>query len=210
MRRQLAGCDVGATKVTDVMKAENWAPVTAEKWQFPGTEAILAEAGVARPGPRRPFEYAMLSAGSGLGSVQIDGTVRIDTPVEIRDRDVIIVFGYRSDAEYYYVHLSTDNAIYPHNGIFIVNNTDRQRIDDQWNEALSKGAPPAITDEDWHRVRVVHCADSGEIAVYLDGSQTPLMTAKDTTFRSGRVGFGSFDNIGRLRDLTVTGSAIAG
>lgn len=210
VRRQLAGCDVGATKVTDVMKAENWAPVTAEKWQFPGTEAILAEAGVARPGPRRPFEYAMLSAGSGLGSVQIDGTVRIDTPVEIRDRDVIIVFGYRSDAEYYYVHLSTDNAIYPHNGIFIVNNTDRQRIDDQWNEALSKGAPPAITDEDWHRVRVVHCADSGEIAVYLDGSQTPLMTAKDTTFRSGRVGFGSFDNIGRLRDLTVTGSAIAG
>jgi hypothetical protein len=209
VRRQFAGCDVGATKVTDVMKAENWAPVTAGKWQFPGTAVILAEAGVARPGPRRPFEYALLSAGSGFNSVQIDGTVRIDTPVEIRDRDVIIVFGYRSDTEYYYVHLSTDNTIYPHNGIFVVNNADRQRIDDQWDEARSQGAPPAITDEKWHRVRVVHCTGSGEIAVYLDGSPTPLMTAHDTTFRSGRVGFGSFDNIGRLHDLTVIGTSSA-
>jgi hypothetical protein len=208
--RQFASCDVGDTTVTDVMKAENWAPVTAKKWQFPGTEAILAEAAAARSGPRRPFEYAMLSTGLGFGSVQIDGTVRIDSPVEIRDRDVIILFGYRSDAEFYYVHLSTDNTMYPHNGIFVVNNADRRRIDDQWNEARSEGAPPAITDEEWHQVRVVHCADSGEIAVYVDGSQTPLMTAKDTTFHSGRVGFGSFDNIGRLRDLTITGTATTG
>lgn len=207
---QSAGCDVGATKVTDVMKAENWAPVTAEKWQFPGTEVILAKAGVERAGPRRPFEYAVLSAGPEFGSVQIDSTVRIDVPVEVKGRDVIIVFDYRSDTEYYYAHLSTDNTIYPHNGIFIVNNADRRRIDDQWNEARSQGAPPAITDQEWHRVRVVRCADSGEIKVYLDGSRTPLMTANDTTFRSGRAGFGSFDDTGRLRDLTLTGTAVTG
>lgn len=205
--RQLAGCNVGDTTVTDVMKAQNWAPVSAEKWQFPGAAAILAEAGAARPGPRRPFEYALLSTGPGFGSAQIDGTVRIDTPVAARDRDVIILFGYRSDLEFYYVHLSADNTSYPHNGIFVVHNADRRRIDDQWNEARSEGAPPAIADGEWHRVRVVHCADSGEIAVYVDGSHTPLMTAIDTTFGSGRVGFGSFDNIGRLRDLTVTGTA---
>jgi Concanavalin A-like lectin/glucanases superfamily len=39
----------------------------------------------------------------------------------------------------------------------------------------------------------------------MDGSRTPLMTATDTTFDSGRVGFGSFDNIGRVRDLEVEG-----
>jgi hypothetical protein len=87
----------------------------------------------------------------------------------------------------------------------VVNNADRVRIEDQWDEERSLGAPPAITDADWHRVRVVHCGGSGEIAVYMDGSKTPLMTAVDTTFDSGRVGFGSFDNIGRLRDLKVTG-----
>jgi glucose/arabinose dehydrogenase len=202
--RQFAGCDPGQAVTRDVMGAENWQPVTPEKWQFPGTEVILAEPGVSRPGPRRPFEYAVLTTGPEFGSVQIDGEVRIDTPVEISNRDVIIVFGYRSDTEFYYAHLSTDNTIYPHNGIFVVNNADRLRIEDQWDG--STGAPPAIPDKEWHKVRVTHCADSGEIAVYVDGAKAPLMTATDTTFNSGRVGFGSFDNIGRLRNLTVTGT----
>lgn len=203
----LTGCQIGDTTVTGVMPAENWAPVSARKWQFPGTEAILTEAGSAGPGPRRPFEYAILSSGSGFGSVQIDSMVRIDTPVEISDRDVIIVVGYQSDTEFYYVHLSTDNTIYPHNGIFVVNNADRRRIDDQWDVNRSRGAAPAITDGEWHQVRVVRCVDSGKMAVYVDGSPTPLMTATDSTFHSGRVGFGSFDNTGRIRDLAVTGTS---
>jgi hypothetical protein len=55
-------------------------------------------------------------------------------------------------------------------------------------------------------VRRVHLPATGEIAVYVDGSRDPLMTAADTTFGSGRAGFGSFDNIGRLRHLSVTGT----
>jgi hypothetical protein len=189
------------------MGGENWDPVTPEKWAFRNRQAILAEPGVARPGPRRPFEYAVLTAGPELGSVEIEGEVRLDTPVEVSNRDVIIVFGWQSDTEFYYVHLSSDNTIYPHNGIFVVDNADRLRIDDQWNGSI--GAPPAISDADWHDIRVTHCAETGEIAVYVDGSDRPLMTAIDTTFQSGRVGFGSFDNIGRLRDLRVTGDEAA-
>lgn len=202
-----APCDVDDTTMTNVMTADKWTPITAGKWRFPGTEAILAEAGTERPGPRRPFEYAMLSAGSEFGSVRIEGEVRLDSTLGDKARDAIIVFGHRSDTEFYYVHLSTGNTSYAHNGIFIVNKADRRRIDDQWNASRKKGAAPAIPDQRWHRVRVLRCADSGTIAVYLDGSRTPLMTAKDTTFRSGRVGFGSFDNTARLRNLTLAGSA---
>ena len=208
--RHFAACKAGHTKVSRVMAASDWSPVTPAKWRFPGNEVVLAEAGTERPGPRRPFEYAVLSEGPQFGSVRINAEVRLDTPVEITNRDVIIVFGHRSDTEFYYVHLSTDNTIYAHNGIFVVNNADRLRIEDQWDPALSRGAPPAITDANWHDVRVVRCADSGEIAVYVDNSKTPLMTAVDKTFDSGRVGFGSFDNIGRLRDLKVTGTAVTG
>ncbi|MGH3822682.1 MAG: hypothetical protein ACRDRA_07560, partial [Pseudonocardiaceae bacterium] len=50
--------------------------VTSAKWQFSGAEAILAESGAARPGPRRPLEYATLSTAPAFGSVQIEGTVR--------------------------------------------------------------------------------------------------------------------------------------
>jgi glucose/arabinose dehydrogenase len=204
--RQFADCDAGHTRVSHAMNAKDWAPVTPSKWQFPGREVVLAEAGVARPGPRRPFEYAVLQKGPAFGSVRIDAEVRLDTPVEITNRDVILVFGYQSDTRFYYAHLSTDNKIYPHNGIFAVDNADRLRIDDQWDEPRSVGALPAITDDRFHDVRVKHCADTGEIAVYVDGSDAPLMTAVDTTFKSGRVGFGSFDNVGRIRDLTVTGT----
>jgi Glucose / Sorbosone dehydrogenase len=203
--RIFASGAVGDTVVDETTGAANWAPVTPSKWRFDKDEVILAEAGVNRPGPRRPFEYAVLTAGPAWSSVEIEAQVRLDTPVEVSNRDVIIIFGWRSDTEFYYAHLSTDNTIYPHNGIFKVNNADRQRIEYQWN-GRSRGANPAIVDAEWHDVRVVHLPATGEIAVYVDGSKDPLMTAKDTTFGSGRVGFGSFDNIGRLRHLTVTGT----
>jgi hypothetical protein len=44
----------------------------------------------------------------------------------------------------------------------------------------------------------------------MDSSPFPLMTTVDTTFDSGRVGFGSFDDTGRIRDLRVTGTAVGG
>jgi len=203
--KRFADCEIGDTRV-NAHGTSDWAPKTPAKWRFRGDEVVLAEEGVAPPGPRRPFEYAVLTKGPELGSVQIDTKVRLDTPVEVANRDVIIVFGFRSDTQYYYAHLSTDNTIYPHNGLFVVDDADRLRIDDQWDPVLSRGAPPAITDADWHDARVVHCTDTGEIAVHVDGSREPLMTAVDRTFASGRTGFGSFDNIGRARDFRVTGT----
>src|SRR5690625_65118 len=203
-RSGIADCAVGDSRLTDLNDAEDWAPVTREKWEFTGDEVILAEAGDPRPGPRRPSEYAVVTPGREFGAVQLDAEVRIDTPDSTDNRAVILVFGFESDTEYYYAHLSQDNTIYAHNGIFKVNNADRERIDDQWDG--STAAPPAITDEEYHQVRLVHCPDSGEMAVYMDGSDTPLMTATDVTFSTGRVGFGSFGNIGRIRDLTVSGT----
>jgi hypothetical protein len=41
-----------------------------------------------------------------------------------------------------------------------------------------------------HDVLTLLVADDGEIAVYMDGSKYPLMTAADDTFDSGRGGFG--------------------
>ncbi|MBM2618286.1 PQQ-dependent sugar dehydrogenase [Actinoplanes sp. LDG1-06] len=206
--RTYAGASAGHVRVAPAPRASNWAPVTPSKWQFTNGQVILAEAGSERPGPRRPFEYAVLSAGPAWKSVDIRAQVRLDEPVTLTNRDVIIVFGYQSDTQFYYAHLSTDNTILPHNGIFKVNNADRERIDYQWN-GRSRGANPAVVDEKWHDVRVKHLPATGEIAVYVDGRSDPLMTARDTTFSSGRVGFGSFDNRGRLRDLTVTGTPAA-
>jgi hypothetical protein len=150
----------------------------------------------------------VVTKGPEFSNVRVDAKVRLDTPVEITNRDVIIVFGYRSDTEFYYAHVSTDNTIYPHNGIFVVNNADRLRLDDQWSQVMSRGAPPSIVDTKWHDVSVTHCADTGEIAVRVDGKLK--MTAVDTTIGGGRTGFGSFDNIGRTRHFRATGTAVRG
>lgn len=64
-----------------------------------------------------------------------------------------------------------------------------------------------MTDADWHDVRVDHDAETGRIAVYVDGKSEPLMTATDSTFTGGRVGFGSFDNFGRVRHFRAVGAA---
>ena len=199
---QSTGC--GQVSMSNLEARGEWAPLTPSKWAFPGDQIILTEKGTAPPGPRRPFEYAVLTSGPEFESVRYDAEVRLDEPTSVSNRDVIIVFGHRSDTEFYYAHLSQDNTIYPHNGIFVVNNADRLRIDDQWNGSV--GAPPAVDDMDWHDVSVRYDAGTGAIAVHVDGSEEPLMTATDTTFSGGRVAFGSFDNFGRARDISVSGS----
>ncbi|MGP4016532.1 hypothetical protein [Saccharopolyspora sp. 5N708] len=181
-----------------------WDPLTPGKWEFANRQVIMTERGDAPEGPRRPFEYAIVDRGPEFASLRYTAEVRIDEPVSRNDRDVVLIFNYQSPTRFYYVHLSQDNTIYPHNGIFVVDNADRERIDDQWNGTT--GAPPAIDDTDWHDVRLDYRASSGEIAVYVDGSDEPLMTATDTSFSGGRVGFGSFDNYGRVRDVTVVGT----
>ena len=65
----------------------------------------------------------------------------------------------------------------------------------------------ATTDLAWNQVRVGAPRGDKKNAVYMDGSSTPLVTATGATFRSGQVGLGSFDTIGRLRTLTVSGTA---
>ncbi|MFB7110760.1 PQQ-dependent sugar dehydrogenase [Streptomyces sp. NPDC056291] len=206
--RHFAGCDVGGTQMTEV--TQDWTPVTPSKWQFEGNKAIMTEPGKERPGPRRPFEYAVLTAGPEFSSFELEADVRIDVPTTVKGRDVLVVFGHRSDTQFSYAHLSQDNTVYAHNGIFAVDNADRARLEDQWDPVHSRGATPAISDNAWHHVRVVRCADSGETAVYLDRSKSPLMTAVDTRFTSGRVGFGSFDDKGRMRNLKVTGTPTVG
>lgn len=181
----------------------HWDPLTDELWRFDGRELIQTRAGTAPAGPRRPFEYAIVTKGPELTSVDISARVRIDEPVAVNNRDVIVIWNYQSPTRFYYAHLSQDNKVYPHNGIFVVDDADRRRIDDQWNGSV--GAEPAITDEDWHRVRLDYDAGTGAIAVFMDGSDEPLMTATDTTFSGGRMGFGSFDNYGRVSAFKAVG-----
>lgn len=183
-------------------RAADWAPLTPSRWTFTGREVVQRERGTPPAGPRRPFEYAVVTRGPALTSFRLTAQVRIDEPVTRDDRDVVLLWGWTSHTRFRYVHLSQDTTSYPHNGIFRVEDADRERIDDQWDGSL--GAPPAIDDTAWHRVHLVVDATSGRVEVRVDGRL--LMTATDRPGTAGRLGFGSFDNHGRLRGLVAVGA----
>jgi hypothetical protein len=110
-------------------------------------------------------------------------------------RSLCLFFGYQDDAQLYYVHFGkkTDDHA---NQIFIVNHEARKKI----SSRTTRGTP---WDDDWHRARIVRNTESGEISVYFDDLKTPVMVATDKTFGEGRVGFGSFDDIGNFDDVKI-------
>jgi hypothetical protein len=128
-------------------------------------------------------------------TVQVE--MRSTAPEEVKNRDLEIIFDYESPARFYYVHLAgiTDPN---HNGIFLVDNKDRRRIDDGTT-------PPQLKDREWHRVRLERDGATGRIDIFVDGSKQPVLHAMDSTIPSGRVGLGSFDDTGEFRDFSVTG-----
>ena len=110
-------------------------------------------------------------------------------------RDLCLFFGWKDDAHLYYVHFgkqADDHA----NQIFIVNSDARKKI------SLTSTTGTPWTDN-WHQARIRRDAESGEISVWFDSLDKPVMTAKDTTFTKGRVGFGSFDDIGNFDNIRI-------
>jgi glucose/arabinose dehydrogenase len=182
--------------------------VAVNEWTFENPAIWTHKDGVlelvtpdsAYEGIRRPFSVAIAKGTSALADFHFVANVKSTISPDVIGRDVIIVFGYRSPEEFYYAHLSNDNTVMPHNGIFIVDHADRRRIDDQ---GLENPPEERLNDSEWHQVRIDRIATTGKITVYLDDLRSPLMTATDTTFKNGSVGFGSFDDTGAIRDVSV-------
>ena len=110
---------------------------------------------------RRPAALAVLKSEPLMATVQVE--MRSTAPEEVKNRDLEIIFGYESPSRFYYVHLAgiTDPN---HNGIFLVDNKDRRRIDDGTT-------PPQLKDREWHRVRLERDGASGRIDMFVDGSR---------------------------------------
>ena len=160
---------------------------------------VLTKAGTPGGPIRRPAALAVLHS-TPLVRATVQVEMRSTAPEEVKNRDLEIIFGYESPQRFYYVHLAgiTDAN---HNGIFLVADKDRRRIDDGT-------AAPQLTDCNWHRVRVERDGETGQIEVFVDGKSQPALRATDTSIRAGRVGLGSFDDTGEFRQLSVAGNTV--
>jgi hypothetical protein len=163
-------------------------------WTMRGDVLVLEKAGVPGGPIRRPGALA-IRRGTPVGDVEFRVDVRSTAPPDLAVRDVLLIVGYQSPSRFYYIHLSAKTDAV-HNGIFLVDDADRRRIDD------GKGVP-RLTDQAWHSVRVVRRVASGAIEVFVDAEERPVLAASDRTLTAGRVGVGSFDETAEFRRFEI-------
>ncbi len=152
-----------------------------------------------RAAVRSPFAIALLR-GLEFGSFVLEAEL-LQTGREYGHRDLCLFFGFQKPTRYYYVHIASKADQNAHN-VFRVEDAPRTNIAKKTTEGVDWGK----TDQ-WHRVKLERDLEAGAIRVFFDDMKTPIMVAKDETFGWGRVGFGSFDDVGQLRKLRITGDS---
>ncbi len=152
------------------------------------------------PKPRRPVQFALADT-PAFARVTIEAEIRQE-PAGERNRhtSLIFVYAYRDADHFNYVHFSVDAAKRQpvHNGIFHVYGGDRVRIS-------SEEGPPTLIGEDWHKVRFVYDGATGKAEAWVDGKTSPSMRAVDLSLGAGKVGIGSFFDLGSFRNVRIKG-----
>lgn len=184
-----------AADVLDIFHRQWTVPVASDwKTSREGGEDVLhlAAGREPLPGPRRPIQFAI----TGVPDYQ-HATIELD--VQPLGSSLMIVFAYRDAAHFDYAHLSTDTGMREtmHNGIFHVYGGERVRISSE------RGPAAFAATGRWYHVKLVHEADTGNIAVTVDGRDLPALRAVDMSLGAGKFGIGSFDETGLFKNLKI-------
>jgi hypothetical protein len=162
------------------LNSGEWTTATVQ-----GKQALVLDVpGKQRPPVRRPSEFALVKDATAVSEFTLVATTLM--PDDVNNRDVCLIFGYQDDTHFYYAHISSNSDNKFHNIIMRVDGNSRTRINVESN-------PEARLSKDWKTIKIRHMED-GTIQVFVDDMESPNMTAKDTTYPVGRIGFGSFDD----------------
>ncbi len=194
-----------AAAATDSITAfgHRWRVPFAADWRVAAEDGIeTLELLVPRPStqPRRPSQYALADTPEWI-EVTLDLEVQRE-PESSRQMhpSLILVYAWRDANHFNYAHLSVDRAadVPVHNGIFRVDGGDRVRI------SATEG-PASLGGKGWQKVRLVYHARSGHVEVLVDGKANPSLQATDPGLGPGKVGIGSFFDMGRFRAVRIAG-----
>lgn len=153
-----------------------------------------------RPRVRSPFNIALIR-GVEVGNFVLEAEL-LQTGREYGHRDMCVFFAAKDPANFYYVHLATAADPHAHN-IFLVNDEPRVAIATKTTTGVRWG------QNVWHRVRIERTLSDGVIRVFFDDMSAPIMEAKDQHFDFGRIGFGSFDDTGMVRNIRLWAPGLA-
>jgi hypothetical protein len=125
----------------------------------------------------------------------------IQTGKEYGHRDMCLFFGFQNPTNFYYIHIATAADDHAHN-VFIVKNAPRTKIAKETTKGVNWGLNV------WHKVRLERKVSDGTIKVYFDDLTKPIMVAEDNTFGAGGIGFGSFDDTGKVDNIRIWGPSL--
>jgi hypothetical protein len=159
----------------------------------------LFEASKYVPKFRSPFNIALLK-----DKVFTDVIIECEACSTVKPyghQDMCIIYGFVSPSQFYYTHIAVAPDPHAHN-CFIVNNAERLAV----GKDVSKGVTWGVNE--WHKLRIVRKGSDGTTTVYFDDMSKPIMRAVDKNFPSGAIGFGSFDDKGKFRNIRVHAPAV--
>lgn len=148
-----------------------------------------------KPEVRSPFNIAVIKevlVGDFIFEIKLNQNGR-----EYPHRDLCLIFGFNNASNFYYTHIASKADAHA-NSIFIVNDEPRKSIALERTDGTNWG-----TEDSWHTAKIVRKTQEGLIEIYFDDMTKPIMTATDTHFKSGYLGFGSFDDTGKFDDIKV-------
>jgi hypothetical protein len=152
-----------------------------------------------QPPVRSPVNLALLSD-RAFGDFILEADL-VQTGREYGHRDMCIYFGFQNPTNFYYVHIATAADDHAHN-VFLVKNAPRTKIARQTTQGVNWGLNV------WHRIRLERRLADGSIRVFFDDLSKPLMIAEDRTFAAGHLGFGSFDDTGKIDNIRIWGPSV--
>ena len=161
--------------------------------RFGGGLALTGRADYAPP-HRSPLAIALLD-GVEFRSFELEADL-LQSGREYGHRDLCLFLGFEAPDRFYYVHMATTPDQNAHN-VCLVDGAPRRNLIPPRGRGVDWG------QEEWHHVKLVRDVDAGTIRVWFDDMETPVLEAEDRTLEWGRVGFGSFDDEGMIRDLRI-------
>ncbi len=173
--------------------------IPAENWEAREGKLQISEAGKPKGPVRRPVTYALLP--DRWRDAELTVEARSLEPDSKVGKDIVLLFGYQDAEHFYYAHVSNDSDGRTHSIIMRVEASGRTPIH------LEEAPEPAL-GSGWQTLRVSHGAN-GEIVVRVDEREEPVLTANDTSYPAGRMGFGSFNDTAEFDEARIVGDRLA-
>lgn len=152
-----------------------------------------------QPKVRSPLNIALI-ADKVFGDFILEVDL-LSTKEPYGHQDMCLFFGFVGPAQFYYNHIAVAADPNAHN-LFIVNEAPRKNFAKETTKGIT------WNKNQWHKVRLERKAADGTIKVFFDDMTKPIMLGEDKTFAKGCIGFGSFDDIGKVDNIRIWGPSV--